>query len=478
MYENQSDLLIRSFQIQSENAAKTILEEVIPHLNEEELNDENSNFLKRLSTYEVAEYRIVDLNGVIQKQGKLIERIQEGIFPEGERLKNILQEWDPNKGENLFQSKYHLELNESNFSTILTFPLESNNKRKLFLQVRLVLEGLQERLEQIIYFILISVGWGILFHLAFALFVYKVIFTRLNILKNAADKMRLGDFNARALWKFKRKDELDDLGETFNLMATSIQEYISTITRLNNEINQELITGKEVQEFFLPSIKKFSIFNLAILYRPMREVSGDIYYLYKNPTNNQYNFFLADASGHGVSAALITVTIVLFLEDILKIESQPDKIINELNKRISNRLESSFFASAILFTLEGNKLKICNGGHSPLLLYSSQEKEWKEIPGSGPPLGLVDEHNYELIEYEVYPGDRVLVYTDGITEALDPNGVMYGLMRLKLKLSELLQENPKAYNQEILKELHKDLESYQKEYKDDVTIMILEIPHL
>ena len=107
---------------------------------------------------------------------------------------------------------------------------------------------MQERLTKLYYQIAIAFVWGLISHILFGIYIYRVIFTRVSILKDATDKMGMGDLSSRAVWKFNREDELDVLGQAFNGMAGKIEETIQTISTLNEEINKELKIGREVQE--------------------------------------------------------------------------------------------------------------------------------------------------------------------------------------------------------------------------------------
>ncbi|MCC5813710.1 MAG: SpoIIE family protein phosphatase, partial [Leptospira sp.] len=302
------------------------------------------------------------------------------------------------------------------------------------------------------------------------------IFNRLNILKKASDLMSAGNLNTRAGWKRRRYDELDILGDSFNHMASSIQEKMDTISRLNFEINQELKIGKEVQELFLPNLKDLQKFNIGKVFLPLREVSGDIYFVKKINNNNRecFIFFLADVSGHGVSASLVTVTISMFMESIVKETSEPVEIINRLNTLMGNRLQSSFFATAIAIFIEGNKMISCNAGHNPPLIFQDRGTSIVEISSSGPPLGMKDNHEYVSTETTLNSYDKILCYTDGMVETSDESGNMFGLERIKDIVLAGINEN--TNNQSILEAIALSLNQFKDKYKDDITAMLWEMP--
>jgi len=476
IFENQSDLLTRAFQLQSENIANSLYED-LALLKKEGNGKINLERLKeRLGFYEIYMYRFLNSEGEELEQNLLEfsdrESQPRGNFPQGEKLKSILEEINPESSNVFFQGRYNIDLDESDFSLTLTIPV-SDIDRTMYLQARLYLKGLSERLERIYYFIFLTVGWGIIFHILFALYVYRVIFIRMGILKTASEKMASGDLEARAVWNRKRNDELDELGDSFNVMAGKIQETIETVTRLNTEINLELQIGKEVQDLFLPSRKIARDFYPGIYYRPLREVSGDLYLFFRKSEKELFSVFIADASGHGVSASLVTVTIAVFLESLWKEGLSVQEIIGELSRMMGSRLQSSFFATAVCAEWNGKNLNICNGGHNPPLIFS-KEIGFLEIASSGPPLGMVDEHEYKSEIIPLKKGDKIFLYTDGLTESLSDDNKMYGIARVKEHLESGIKSG--FSNQEIVDAIARDLANFTKEYKDDITMILLEIP--
>jgi sigma-B regulation protein RsbU (phosphoserine phosphatase) len=473
IFENQSDLLVRSFKFQSENLVHLIQNELIAVSFDEKKTQDWENFRNRLKLYEINSYTIYDSNGKIINQYPETNPI---LLPtEQKKIISKISEVGMSGSGSLFKSRYKLELNQEDFSVWALIPFTNKSNRESYLETRITLSSIQDRLNQIYIFMAVATTWGIVFHILFAIFIYRVIFQRLGILQETSEKMSKGDLSSRAIWKSKRQDELDILGESFNSMADKIEETIKTVTRLNSEINLELTIGKEVQELFLPKMKLFQSFSIGKLFRPMREVSGDIYQMFKLEKDNQlyYCFFIADASGHGVSASLVTVVISIFLESILKETSEPDLVIQKLSNLMGNRLQSSFFATAVFLRISSsNSIDICNGGHNIPLIIKKNSKDFIEINSSGPPLGMAEDHNYKSEHFFLNSGDQIFLYTDGLVESTGKENIQYGLDKVK---TALLSQKEKS-NQEFVDEISKDLELYTSEFKDDVTILLLEIP--
>ncbi|TGL90485.1 HAMP domain-containing protein [Leptospira congkakensis] len=470
IFENQSDLLLKNFQFQSENLANTILADIQTIGLSGERDETYDVFRKTLKLYEIGNFSIFEADGKIilsePETGPDVKGITDAVLKKTKEVSS-------DKEGNLFKARYSLDLNESDFTVDFLLPVKLSDSREVFLFTHFNISSIQDRLKQLYIQVGYAVLWGVVFHIIFAILVYRAIFKRVGSLEVASKGMATGNLQSRVDWNFKSNDELDSLGKSFNLMAEEIQNKVTTITRLNEEINQELQIGKEVQELFLPSVKKFKKFNIGKLYRPMREVSGDLYQYFQVPEKNFYGFFLADASGHGVSAALVTVVMAMSLQAIMKENHSAIQAINQLGEVIANRLQASFFATGVFVVFEEpGVVKFVNAGHNAPFIVRPSTKEITYIDSSGPPLGMGDDIQYSLDSFPVLPGDKIVLYTDGVVETPIKEGGLFGLERF----TEIVLENIHLSNSEIVEKAMELLEEKHEEYKDDVTMIILDVP--
>lgn len=470
IFENQSDLLLKNFQFQSENLANTILADIQTIGLSGEKDESFEIFRKTLKLYEITNFSIFDTEGKIlvsePESGPAVKEITEALLKKTKEVSS-------DKEGNLFKARYNLDLNESDFTVDFLLPIRLSDTREVFLTTHFNISSIQDRLKQLYIQVGYAVLWGIVFHIIFAILVYRAIFKRVGSLEVASKGMATGNLQSRVDWNFKSNDELDSLGKSFNLMAEEIQNKVTTITRLNEEINQELQIGKEVQELFLPSIKKFKKFNIGKLYRPMREVSGDLYQYFHFPEKDDYGFFLADASGHGVSAALVTVVMAMSLQAIMKENHSAIQAINQLGEVIANRLQASFFATGVFVVFEEpGVVKFVNAGHNAPFIIRPSTKQITYVDSSGPPLGMGDDIQYSLESFPVEPGDKIILYTDGVVETPIKEGGLFGLERF----TEIVLENIHLTNAEIVEKAMAVLEEKHEEYKDDVTMIVLDVP--
>ena len=474
IFENQTELLVKNFKFQSENFVNAVLKD----LQSEKIPKNDEAILKklneRLKLQEIFQFKIFDINGVVWYNENGIvngDIIEEDIKKKAKEISDT---------SSVFASKYKLELNKDDFSIKFLIPLaaEPETYGPIFLSTQLSIKNMQERLTKLYYQIAIAFVWGLISHILFGLYINRVIFTRVSVLKDATDKMATGDLKSRAVWKFNREDELDVLGQAFNGMAGKIEETIQTISTLNEEINKELKIGREVQEMFLPANKKLKALKVATSYRPMREVSGDIYHFYKFPAGKMnkkeyQGIFFADASGHGVSAALVTTVLIMSLENIIGRSIHPGYIIQKLGDIIGNRFQSSFFATAVFFLIADDGEILCsNAGHNAPICFRPSTGEIFYFKSVGPPLGMVDEFDYKVIKMAAKPGDKLLIYSDGLVESPGKNEEQFSEKRVL----DIIEANMHIPNKDLLELLAEELDKFAIDYRDDVSMILVEIP--
>ncbi|MDX1959413.1 MAG: SpoIIE family protein phosphatase [Leptospiraceae bacterium] len=471
IFENQTELLVKNFNYQSVNFVISVIDDTKEKIITNEKTPELEKFFESLRFHEIQNFLIFDTSGnLIHSQTpteKLI--VSKEILDKAKSISDV---------NSVFTSKYKLDLDEKDFSIKILIPMKGEEEKTYFLYTHLSIKNIQDRLLKLYYQIAIAFIWGLVTHLLFALYINRAIFRRVNLLRNATDLMASGDLKSRATWVMDRKDELDSLGSAFNGMASKIEETIETISKLNEEIQKELKIGKEVQEMFLPLNKKFKDFKIATFYRPMREVSGDIYHFYRfksAKTNKRAysGFFFADASGHGVSAALVTTVTLLSIENIISKSIRPNYIIQQLANIIGNRFQSSFFATGVFFLVNDKGKIICsNAGHNAPICFRPSTGEMFFFKSCGPPLGMADDFDYKVLKANTRTGDKLFIYSDGLTESPGKNEEQFGEDRV----INLLKANMDKPNKEILDIIWNELDAFAIDYRDDVSMILIEIP--
>lgn len=304
-----------------------------------------------------------------------------------------------------------------------------------------------------------------------------------------------GDFNSKI--KFKTQDELAVLGLAVNHMSEKIQVLMKTQIEMA-KLEKELETAKIVQNTFFPDKQlNTSRLQLSSYFRPADQCSGDWWGHY-NLDNNKEFLFIADATGHGVPAALVTAMIYSLsslLSQLIKkrksaLDPLPD-ILYEFNEILctagKNKLTMTFFA--LLFDFDAGIVKFTNAGHNfPLLipkdsndLRFSKEHKSKYILHkgivnlrlSGDPLGMNPESKYKEEYIPIKKDDKIFLYTDGLYECLGPDGNAWGKTNFIKTIQQNLDKSPDDLKNIMTTSAFEHFKTVPP--NDDITIVIAQV---
>lgn len=239
-----------------------------------------------------------------------------------------------------------------------------------------------------------------------------------------------GDFDSK-LPEIKTKDEFKRLHDAFEVMQTSLKQYIAdltAITEAKQKIQSELRIAHDIQMHLIPTINRdlhYPQVDIDALLRPAKEVGGDFYdYFY---IDNQLYFTIADVSGKGVPAALIMATTRAHFRMISRTLSSPSKIVTALNDALCVDNDANMFVTMFLgiIDLNSNSFRFCNAGHCPGIIVGSGNAEFMDVTPNLP-LGVLQGFEYKEQSVQLNPGSVMLFYTDGLTEAENTKHEMLG----------------------------------------------------
>ena len=244
------------------------------------------------------------------------------------------------------------------------------------------------------------------------------------------------------------------------------------------KIVNELQTAQEVQQVLLPRRRpKITGYRLAGVNRPARLISGD-YYDYIALEDGRWAVVIADVSGKGVAAGLLMAMCRSVLRSELTRESDPLKVVSQLNRQLFNDIREDSFISMALYVINDSngKVQLVRAGHdkAPLLRKSTNEIEW--IKPHGLAIGLDDgdvfERVTELFEFELEPGDVMLLYTDGVTEAYNCAEDEFGVENML----NVIKESAELGAENLVASMLKSLEAFVGDaiQSDDITMIALE----
>ncbi|MEM7393996.1 MAG: PP2C family protein-serine/threonine phosphatase, partial [Verrucomicrobiota bacterium] len=201
-------------------------------------------------------------------------------------------------------------------------------------------------------------------------------------------------------------------------------------------IEQEMMLAREIQASMLPTtIPELEEYALIGGSKAAYEVGGD-YFDYLPSDDNGCFFLIADVSGKGVPAAMIMSIVRSLFHTYLEFEEDPGTILTRLNRSLSKDIETETFVTMTAIKLEADdhRIRIARAGHEPVMILKANGKIEHHSP-PGPAVGLLDIESFEQIvteeTYDLEPDDTVILYTDGITEALNPEQEEFGLERLE-----------------------------------------------
>ncbi|MFL6261660.1 MAG: SpoIIE family protein phosphatase [Thermoanaerobaculia bacterium] len=237
-------------------------------------------------------------------------------------------------------------------------------------------------------------------------------------------------------------------------------------------LEQELALARRIQVALLPDrlpeVPGWELYGGNI---PSRGVSGDYYEVLTRSEGRECVLMIADVAGKGMAASLLTVSLQALSAGPVEDGLPPDEICARLSRQLYRRTPPEKYATAFLGILEPatGRLSYTNAGHNPpLVLRASGEIE--ELDSTGPPLGLLPQALFHAGETTLAPGEILVLYTDGLVEAENPEAQEYGLDRLK----EACLRDKGETCEGLARSLERDLEDFARgvPFADDRTLVL------
>ena len=214
----------------------------------------------------------------------------------------------------------------------------------------------------------------------------------------------------------------------------ALRELQKQLQDANEKMERELALAGEVQASFLPrELADIPGWQLAVMLKPSRETSGDFYDVNLLP-NGRLEILVADVVDKGAGAALyMALSWTLLRTYAAEYPTQPELVLNAVNRRILADTRTDQFVTVFYGILDPvtGTLVYANAGHCPPYLISAQHgQDVQELVRTGVPLGILEDRTWEREAVQLAPGDALVLYTDGITEAQNEQSMFYGEDRL------------------------------------------------
>ena len=259
--------------------------------------------------------------------------------------------------------------------------------------------------------------------------------------------------------------------------ATGLSELLGQ--RLEQEriererVEQELRVARRIQQASLPKeVPSLAGWQIISLYQPAREVGGDFYDFF-DLEEGRVGVVVGDATGKGMPAALVAEATSNMLRAVAQAlgSSSPGKVLAQVNETLVARIPPNMFVTCFYGVLDpkSGSFTYANAGHDlPHVRHGDGDAE--ELRARGMPLGLMPSMTYEEKEIVLRAGEAALFYSDGLVEAHDPKGEMFGFPRLRALVAE--HDDERSLVDSLLEELYSFTgEGWEQE--DDITLLTL-----
>jgi serine phosphatase RsbU (regulator of sigma subunit) len=247
------------------------------------------------------------------------------------------------------------------------------------------------------------------------------------------------------------------------------------LSLMRQSTEQELRLARSIQRASLPEeVPHLEGWQISPYYQPAREVGGD-FYDFHFLSEGRVGIVVGDATGKGVPAALVMSTTCGMLQLAAQEldSSSPGEVLERVNETLYARIPPNMFVTCFYCILDpkSGRLSYANAGHDlPYVLRSSSGGECGELRARGMPLGLMPGMGYEEKETILNGREAALLYSDGLVEAHDPKGEMFGFPRLRALIAEHGEKG--SLGDSLLEELYSFVgEGWEQE--DDITILTL-----
>ncbi|MDA9951573.1 SpoIIE family protein phosphatase [Oligoflexaceae bacterium] len=328
----------------------------------------------------------------------------------------------------------------------------------------------------------------------------KQVTAALRILYKGTQKIADGDFSTKV--PVTSSDEIGYLSKSFNFMSEKIVSLLDETKQQaerETEIKKDLATAQTVQDtFFANEVQQIGPLTVSGCYQPATQCGGDWWGCVDGPDNSQY-IFIADAMGHGVSAALVTAmaysacqTLSELIRNRTITDDSPGKILEEFNKVLYNAVKGEISMTFFAIKIDANTgtMTYANAGHNfPILFPTDKDdsragrvaKSMQKISDrppinlnlKGTPLGVRPDSKYPENEIQIAAGDKIFLFTDGIIECTNPDGEVWGRKTLIKNILGIVEKNPADLQDDLLKQAFDFFDGQPLD--DDLTVVVVEV---
>jgi sigma-B regulation protein RsbU (phosphoserine phosphatase) len=283
--------------------------------------------------------------------------------------------------------------------------------------------------------------------------------------------------NLGTMLRYRPLPLVDSLGFAVLLFSLGYiaLEIVFTNERRLFSIETELETARQIQSSILPaSVPELDNLRIAASYYPMTSVAGDFYQFVRS-NKNHLGILVADVSGHGVPAALISSMIKVAMQSVAVHAHDPAQVLGGLNRILCSEAHGQFASAAYVWIdTENRKAVYSAAGHPPLLCWRNKRAEMQRIESNGLLFGVEPDSEYPVCSVPLEPSDRFLLYTDGVTETENAAGEEFGYQQLERVVRDNRLQPASELSRQVLSELQRWRPAAVNQ-QDDLTLIVVDV---
>ncbi len=295
------------------------------------------------------------------------------------------------------------------------------------------------------------------------------------MLSLAGDPMGIINIDTQNAFNQFRAEDLDLLMAVAGQAAMSYEQANLLVTAMEKQKqDKEMNIAMGVQRSLLPTeIPKPDGWEIYASYDTAQAVGGDYYDVFMLEDGKRVCLAFGDVAGKGVPASLVMSRIATVVTNVMTFVTDVQEAIQRINHQMCTRAVEGRFVTFVLIVidLETGEMSCANAGHMPIMIRKTDGSivEFGE-EAIGVPIGVIDEFPYDVLSRTIEKGETCVIYTDGVSEAMNPNSDLYGVDRLR----ELMAASQGGHADELGKTILADVRKFAdgRPQNDDITIMV------
>ena len=240
-------------------------------------------------------------------------------------------------------------------------------------------------------------------------------------------------------------------------------------------IRSELLIAHQIQQGILPRpFGGHPAIHFEAVNQPAKDVAGD-FYDYFQINSKEFGFVIGDVCGKGVPAAIFMASARSIIKSQSLANPKPTHVMQLANKLIAEDAQHGMFVTAFygIYNTETRLLTFINAGHTPPFLFRPSTSSCASLFNTNFPLGVFDPFSFQQSSIQLEKGDTLVLYTDGVNEALNPARIQFGQERLVELILEQSSRSPRELLDVIIRDVHEF--SADEPQHDDITMMVVRV---